>query len=450
MLVAHSPEAEYLDGMKLGFVAVLALMTACAQAPALTTAPPATTGQVSTTLASTASTSTTAGFDGMAASVDLDGFLAELEMTHPEPFHGVKRSDFVSALDDLKTGIGTMAPAHALVETMRLTAMLSSQGRDGHQFAIPHTNAEGPILPFKIYEFDDGVFITADHGERGLVGTRLVGIGGHSIGEVLAAVEPLVPRDGPATVPSFRPFFTLRTQVLEGLGLIAPGPIEIDIVRDGGAESLVVDPIPHAEFEAWGGPGGFTFLPESESLLYRRPSEANFWMEDLDGNVLYVRYSAVAMVEAGATTELLERAAPADKVVFDLRHNPGGNNRTYNALLEALQNEAVNQTGRLFVLTDRVTFSAASNLATEIEQTTDAVFAGEPMGGGLNFWDDVKFYPMPHLPVPMRIGVSTVYHQKSFPDDPRLTIDPDIDIPYLSSDYFSGRDPVLEAVLAAG
>ena len=404
----------------------------------------------SKTLATTTSAATTATVDGVTASVDLDGFLTELEMTHPEPFHGVSRSEFVSALEDLKVGIATMTPADALVETMRLTAMLSSQGRDGHQFAIPHSNAEGPILPFKIYEFDDGVFITADHGQRGLVGARLVGIGGHSIGEVLAAVEPLVPRDGPATVPSFRPFFTLRTQVLEGLGLIEPGAVQIDIERQGARESLMVDPIAHGEFQAWGGPGGFTFLPERETLIYRRPSETNFWMEDHEGDVLYVRYSAVAMVGAGATAELLERSAMAEKIVFDLRHNPGGNNRTYNLLLGALQNEAVNQPGRLFVLTDRVTFSAASNLATEIEQTTDAVFVGEAMGGGLNFWNDVKFHPMPHLPVPMRIGVSTIYHQKSIPDDPRLTIDPDVDVPVLSSDYFSGRDPALEAVLAAG
>jgi hypothetical protein len=441
--------------MKRNLGAALVLMTACAQAPVITTASPATelaTTTLSTTTPATgaSATSTTAAVDRVAASVDLDGFLAELEMTHPEPFHGVSRADFVSAMEDLKAGIATIAPAGALVETMRLTALLSSQGRDGHQFAIPHTNAEGPILPFRIYEFDDGVFITADHGERGLVGARLVGIGGHSIGEVLAAVEPLVPRDGPATVPSFRPFFTLRTQVLEGLGLIAQGAVEIDIEREGETESLIVDPISHAEFQAWGGQGGFTFLPDSETLIYRRSTETNFWMEDLEEDVLYVRYSAVAMVGAGQTTELLERAAVAERIVFDLRHNPGGNNRTYNLLLGALQNEAVNQPGRLFLLTDRVTFSAASNLATEIEQTTDAVFVGEAMGGGLNFWNDVKFHPMPHLPVPMRIGVSTIYHQKSIPDDPRLTIDPDIDVPVLSSDYFSGRDAVLEAVLAAG
>jgi hypothetical protein len=434
--------------MKRIFVAGLALLAACAQTPAAIPTAATTTTLATTTSASTLSTTVTSA--GVAASVDLDGFLAELDMTHPEPFHGISRPEFVAALEALKAGVAEMAPARALVETMRLTALLSSQGRDGHQFAIPHDEAEGPILPFRIYEFDDGVFITAAHGEQNLVGARLVAIGGHSIAEVLAAVEPLVPRDGPATVPSFRPFFTLRTAVLEGLGLIAAGPVEIEVEREGSTQTVTVDPISHAEFQAWGGQGGFTFLPESESFIYRRSAGTDFWMEDLEGGVLYLRYSAVRQVGAGAATELLARADLAEKVVLDLRHNPGGDNNTYAPLLGALQNEAINQSGRLFVLTDRVTFSAASNLATEIEQTTEAIFVGEAMGGGLNFWDDVKFYPMPHLPVPMRIGVSTIYHQKSVPDDPRLTIDPDIDVPVLSADYFSGRDPVLEAVLKAG
>ena len=189
--------------------------------PAVTTAL-ADDDAASPTTVSTTPPSTTTSI-GVAASVDLDGFLAELEMTHPEPFHGVSRDDFVAALEELKAGIDEMSPAVALVETMRLTALLSRQGRDGHQFAIPHDEAEGPILPFRIYEFDDGVFITAAHGDQASSEPAWWRSADHPIEEVLAAVEPLVPRDGPATVPSFRPFFTLRSHVLEGLGLHRAG-----------------------------------------------------------------------------------------------------------------------------------------------------------------------------------------------------------------------------------
>jgi hypothetical protein len=259
-----------------------------------------------------------------------------------------------------------------------------------------------------------------------------------------------VPRDGPATVPSFRPFFTLRTQVLEGLGLLTPGRVEISLERAGIIETVNVDPISFEDFQRWGGPGGFTFLPESATLRYRLSRDDTFWMENLADGVFYARYSSVTPVGTGQAEEFLGRAAASERVVLDLRHNPGGDNHNYGLLLATLQDDSVDRIGRLLVLTDHVTFSAASNLATEIEQTTGALFVGEAMGGGLNFWDDVKFYPMPHLPVPMRIGISTRYWEKSTPDDPRLTIDPDIAVPSLSSDYFSGRDTALEAALAAG
>jgi hypothetical protein len=104
---------------------------------------------------------------------------------------------------------------------------------------------------------------------------------------------------------------------------------------------------------------------------------------------------------------------------------------------------------RLWVLTDRITFSAASNLATEIEQTTDARFAGEAMGGGLNFWDDVQFVELVNLPIPLTVGISTRYWQKSFAEDPRLTIEPDLAVPHRSEDYFGGVDATLDAVLSA-
>ena len=422
----------------------LALLTACATSPGVVAA--AASSTTSSVIAAPGSTIDTIG---VGAAVDLDGFLAELDMTHPAPFHGISREDFVGALDGLKAGIDQMSPASALVETMRLTALLSRQGRDGHQFAIPHEEAEGPILPFRIFEFDDGVFIT-DALETALVGARLVAIAGHPIADVLAAVEPLVPRDGPATVPSFRPFFTLRAQVLEGLGMLSAGPVGISLERAGTIETASVEPISFEDFQEWGGAGGFTFLPESDILRYRLPRDDTFWTENLADGVLYARYSSVTPVGTGQAEEFLGRAASSEKVVLDLRHNPGGDNHNYGPLLAALQDDSVDRIGRLFVLTDRVTFSAASNLATEVEQTTDALFVGEAMGGGLNFWDDVKFYPMPHLPVPMRIGISTRYWEMSTPDDPRLTIAPDIAVPSVSSDYFSGRDTVLEAALAAG
>jgi hypothetical protein len=117
-------------------------------------------------------------------------------------------------------------------------------------------------------------------------------------------------------------------------------------------------------------------------------------------------------------------------------------------LLDLVQEFSADHPGELRVLIDRVTFSAASNLSTEIEQSTDAAFIGEPMAGGLNFWDDVNFVRLDSLPVPMQVGVSTRYWEFAAPDDPRLTIQPDVLIPASSEDFLAGGDPALEAALA--
>ena len=41
------------------------------------------------------------------------------------------------------------------------------------------------------------------------------------------------------------------------------------------------------------------------------------------------------------------------------------------------------------------------------------------------------------------------YWERSTPDDPRITIEPEIRAELTADDYFAGRDPVLEAILAA-
>ena len=167
------------------------------------------------------SVATATATPGGAAAADLDLLLDRIESIHPDPWHGVARADFVAALDRLKGDIGSMTSSQAEVAVMRLVAMISAKGGDGHMFALPATGHEGPVLPVRLYEFADGVHLTAAmSGYEELVGARLLGVNGHPIEAVLAALEPLVPRDGPATVPAFRPVFLLRTEVLAGLGLI--------------------------------------------------------------------------------------------------------------------------------------------------------------------------------------------------------------------------------------
>lgn len=83
----------------------------------------------------------------------------------------------------------------------------------------------------------------------------------------------------------------------------------------------------------------------------------------------------------------------------------------------------------------------------ELFRRTIAEFVQEWSRSGLNFWNDVAWVRLDGLPTPMQVGISTRYWQRSEPDDPRLTIEPDLPVPVLASDHFGGRDPALTAAL---
>ena len=442
----QQPAPPSIAGLACVLVVVL---LACQPGPATTPAPSGPAGPTATLPAATSGASPPA-IDR--ARADLDFLLAELERIHPEPFHGIDRAAWVAQLDHLAERLPDLTPEEAVVGLQRVTALLSRDGRDGHQFAFP--TDDGPVLPIRIHEFEEGVFVTDAHDDPALVGARIDAIGEQSIADVLAAVEPLVPRDGPATVPLFRPVLLLRTSVLRGLGVIGAGSVELSVtLPDGSSRVAEIRPMPFDDYLNWATDFGFLRLPARPGLAYLDGVDDPIfgWRYDAASRSMIVRYTQVRPVEASVLRALKARAleADVDRVIVDLRQNPGGDNHNFPPILDVLRDPGIDRPGRLFVLTDRVTFSAASNFSTQIEQTTGAVFVGEPMGGGLNFWDDVRTVRLPNWPIPMQVGVSTRYWQFSTPDDPRLTIEPDILVPLRAADYFAGVDAAMDALLAA-
>jgi hypothetical protein len=133
--------------------------------------------------------------------------------------------------------------------------------------------------------------------------------------------------------------------------------------------------------------------------------------------------------------------------VLDLRGNGGGNGYLNQALVHAvLRRPALDRTGRLFVIIDRGTFSAAAQLAADLERETHAVFVGEPTGAAPDSPGDPAHITLPASGLEVRI--STVLWNGSDPRDPRLFITPDQPASPAFADWLAHRDPALEAIRA--
>ena len=382
---------------------------------------------------------------------DLRHLAEQMEQIHPNLFHGLSREEWHEAVDTLDARLPGLTRDQILVEFMRLVARVSLRGRDGHMHALPTDAAHPGILPLQIYFFSDGLhLVNALPPYRDLVGSRVTAFNGHPVDEVVRAVEPLVARDNEASVPLFMPLYLVIPNVLSGLGLTpADPPVPITTVdRSGRERTTEISKATWARYLAWV-PNAILRLPARNTLWLSRPAKTFWWRYLPSSRTLFVQYNATHGPPSSQVVALRRRASRkgVQRVVIDLRHNGGGDNTSYNTFLAALRRAPFNRPRKLYVLLGRLTFSAAGNFATEVDLQTRALFAGEPMGGGLNQYGQASIVTLSRLPIPIQVPVATQFYEYA-PGDPRSTITPEVPAPLSSSDYFAGRDPALRAAIA--
>ena len=377
-----------------------------------------------------------------------------MEALHPDLFHGTPRAEFDRLIAELRDGAPTLTDDELLVGAARAVALVSAHGRDAHTGLYPWSPASTyPVdsLPLRLWLFPDGIHIIealAPHED--LVGSLVETVAGHLAADVVAAIDPLVPRDNDATVRLLTPRYLLVPQVLRGLGLLdGDGPVELGLVSPSGERRTAsVVPISMSDYNDWAGPYGL-FLPADPDVLYLSRMDDPLWQQRLDDDdTLFVQYNRVQFLQTAQIRELADAVASPDveRVVVDIRHDFGGEVRALQPVVQVLKRLDVERPGRLFLITGRNTFSAASLFAAELEAGTSVTIVGEPMGGSPNAWGDAEDVTLPWSG--LSVSVATLFELATTPEDVRLTIEPDVSVPLTFDDWTAGRDAALDAILA--
>ena len=389
-----------------------------------------------------------------ARSADVRLLADHLVHDHPNLFHDLSRTTFETAVDDLAAHADALSEDELLVGLMRLAALPGV--RDGHTGIFPLDPSHRRVLhvyPIRLYTFADGTYVVGQAGGSDLLRSRLVAVNGRPLADVQAAVRPLVPHDNDSTLTLRVNTYLDTAEVLHGLG-VAPnlGPLPFTFERGGARFDAPLTPMTVSAYGSAIGDLVHPLIPQAvtgpvPAYVARRNQDQ--WTARLaSGRVFYVGYN----LTEGGTWTLAQRTLKAAKakrlraVVVDLRNNPGGDNHTYVDLLDALVRVA--KTKRVVVIISRTTFSAAENFAADLERLVHPVFVGEPSGGSPNLYGDATVTSLPASG--LTLHVATIYWQKSFADDPRVTIAPQVAVPLASTDFFAGRDPVLSAGVGAG
>jgi hypothetical protein len=334
--------------------------------------------------------------------------------------------------------------------------------------------------PVRFAWFAEGLFVvraTAAH--EGLLGAKVLAIDG---------VDPrLLAREGAryfgGTAEHARAMSPLVLESPEALHALHPGAPDdrllLDLEDAHGARAaaevrhvlpaeappatkpgrvLLREPLPGE------GPGGWKALLASVALAppSLRGAARSAYATPLDeGRTLYLHLWQIRDDPTGPIAGEIARAMgkptdpPWQRIVLDLRFDEGGD---YPAVREALRRLArrLGPDGRLLILTDDTTFSAAiiaAVLARHFAPGRTTVVGGRP-GDRLAFWAEGTPTQLPRSRI--RIGVSTGYHDWARGCRelrcywPNLyygvaggNLEPQIAVPWRFADYRNGLDTVL-------
>lgn len=395
---------------------------------------------------------------------DVRALLAAMDSIHPAPYRIHSRAEWERLAAEIEARVPTLRYHQFIAELARLVALAA----DGHtrfgniriadhqRVVIDPGPGEGfdSFYPMLFQVFADGLYAVRAHGShRGLFGKKILTINGLPTAQVFERFRPLIPADNEAWQLLLFPDLMRLPGYVAGVGLVtSPSePLRLTVAEpDGRTSEHAVEPgLPPGDWLD----ADRTLRPNIERPLWRRLEGRYAFTHLAEHRTVYVRYREVQNVEGEPIAAFAKRlfrfvdSSKAERLVFDLRGNGGGNNYLNQPLIHGMIRAVrVNQPGKLFVITDRGTFSAAMNFVGEAERNTHALFVGEPTAAPVNHYGDSRRVTLPASGIQVRI--SSLYWQFSDPRDTRRWVVPDLPVPTRFEDWVSGRDPVLEAVLA--
>ena len=374
--------------------------------------------------------------------------------------------------DALIARIPWMSDREIALNLPRLVAPL----KDGHS-AFGSAPWLQKATPFFFRYFADGYYFSAYYddafpqreAEMALLGSRLVAVNGHPPEEVEAGLLQL---RGCENVYDMRFQATTAFMSPAMLTIIGLNP-GLDIAPTYTVETLSGQQVtltPSGLVTSIVDPDGFWQPKYSEKVMLAKNDPANrandtrsgYELAYLDGGtVLHFRcftFSGPTLYEiAPDVADALTDNPQLERIIVDVRGNPGGHRDVAEAVLYAIRDlrPELWQRGDVYVATDGGSYSASIYMANWLKTLCGATIVGEPTGQGLWF-----FYGTVEIELP-KSGLSVYlspYHSllraDDLPIDPENTYDgadaiyPDVLIERTIEQYMEDVDPVLEWILA--
>jgi hypothetical protein len=349
-------------------------------------------------------------------------------------------------LEALEADIPKLSDAEIVLALMRVIASAN----------VAHNHVQNPIglgffarLPLEFHWYSDGLAVVAASPEySNALGAHVVSIGGKTPDQLLPELAPYLAHENEQWLQEITGGFIRSIAVLSHFGLLDADGNVVFTMQKGNA----------APFTLSVKPGDPRVKRQSlaEGLNIRMPlflsqTDKYYWHQYLDDSkTLFIQYNVCDNDPKMSFRDFANQVlADADshtvqRVVIDLRLNSGGNSSIIRPLMSGLESR-LTKVGHVYVLIGAGTFSSGLDNAMDLQHSLHATLVGEPTGGKPSGYGEVKTLTLPNSHLVVRY-TSKRFGSKS---DDRPALPPELAAPRTLNDTLTGRDPALEAVLAA-
>ena len=371
-----------------------------------------------------------------------------LPMRHPNLFFQLSKHEFTKQINAISKSVSNMSDVEIFLSLRKLFTYIG----DSHTTINP-SDALLSMYPLELYWFKDGLFVTAaGRGYEQSLKARLVQIGETDTDTIYRAVSTIIPHENDWQVRKESTYPMRMPRMLEGLGLVKKAEshrLTFETAQ-GRRIALEAEAVPWSRRRQIQWVSALDWTDPALPLSLKNQRES-YWYKYLESSrTLYFQYNRCKEMKdktiAGFIKELLAflDSHDVDKFIFDIRYNSGGDSQLIEPLIEGLSKSKLNRREKLFCLIGRKRFSSAILNAVKLKRDTQAIFVGEPTSGKPSHFGQVESMRLPYSK--MRVQHSTNYC--AYGDLDSATLAPDITVQPSSEDFFAGRDPVLETILA--
>lgn len=378
---------------------------------------------------------------------DIDFYKTNLEHNHIDLYNTISKVEFEKEIQEIKSTLDKKSEAQVIIDLMRLTRKIG----DGHT-AFSLRGVETHLFPIEIYKINgQWRVIKTTNSHKNLLGKIVTKIDGNSIKAIAKEVSEIAQyvENKQSKIIRTGEYLTI-CELLFGLQLTKNEfKAEFSFLDDSNTESNVLlnainnkDYYENTLFQSFK-----IIIPEIQ-----KPNDTKhdyLWFSPIkDTKGIYIKFESYPsfedMEKFGESVINYVKENQIKQVVIDMRNNGGGDFFVGTFLAYYLNlADSIDWKSGVYVLTDKVTFSAATSNASQFRQILNAKVVGEPSGSNPTGYQDMGQFTLPNS------GMIITFSKRLFRFQDKITqgVQPDVYIAYDWESYSIGIDNMMEWVI---